>query len=93
MDDQGAERIFSVFWTKQRKIICSVGLTLLAAVLLLWSGTPWSALAALSMAVSAVFNYAPYLREISAGMRVILLTVALSVAAALIRPVKEEEAA
>ena len=47
----------------------------------------------ISMAVSAVFCYAPYLREISAGMRVILLTVALSVAAALIRPVKEEEAA
>ena len=47
----------------------------------------------ISMAVSAVFSYAPYLKEISAGMRVILLTVALSVAAALIRPVKEEEAA
>ena len=46
-----------------------------------------------SMAVSAVFCYTPYLKEISAGMRVILLTVALSVAAALIRPVKEEDAA
>ena len=47
---------------------------------------------AASMLVSAVFCYAPYLREISAGMRVIILTVVLSVAAALIRPVKEEAA-
>lgn len=45
----------------------------------------------ISMAVSAVFCYAPYLRDISAGMRVIILTVALSVAAALIRPIKDKE--
>ncbi len=43
-----------MFWTKKRKITCSVGLTLLAAVLSLRSGTSWSALAAVSMAVSAV---------------------------------------
>ncbi len=46
----------------------------------------------LSMAISAVFSFAPYLREISAGMRVIILTVGISAAAALIRPVKEDAA-
>ena len=50
----GRKDFGSVFWTKQRKKICSVGLAFLAAALALWSGTPWSAAAALAMAVSAV---------------------------------------
>jgi len=44
----------------------------------------------LSMAISAGFSFAPYLKDISAGMRVIILTVAISAAAAVLRPVKEE---
>jgi len=43
-----------VFWSKQRKKTCSVGLAFLAGAFSLLSGTPWSALAALAMAVSAV---------------------------------------
>ncbi len=44
----------SVFWTKRKKRICSVGLAFLAAAFSIWSGTPWSAAAALAMAASAV---------------------------------------
>ena len=42
------------------------------------------------MALSALFTFAPLLREIDSGIRIILLTVALAAGAALIRPVKEE---
>ena len=44
-----------------------------------------------SMAASFAFARLPYLRDISSGMRVILLTVALSLSAALLFPVKEDE--
>lgn len=43
----------------------------------------------ISMAASTVFTYAPYLKEISSGMRVIVLTVLISAAAAWLRPIRE----
>ena len=43
-----------------------------------------------SMAASVIFTFAPYLREISSGTRVIILTVALAALAAWLRPVEEE---
>ena len=45
----------------------------------------------LSMATSFAFARLPYLCNISSGMRVILLTVVLSLGAALLFPVKEDE--
>ena len=48
----------------------------------------WVILAA--MAASALFAFAPYLKDISSGTRVIILTVAIAAAAAKLRPVKEE---
>ena len=45
----------------------------------------------LSMAASFAFARLPYLCNISSGMRVILLTVVLSLGAALLFPVKEDE--
>ena len=52
--------------------------------------------ALLSMAVSAVFTFAPYLREISSGFRIILVTVLVAGGAAWLfpiedKPVKEED--
>ena len=43
-----------------------------------------------SMAASVIFTFVPYLREISSGTRVIILTVALAALAAWLRPVEEE---
>ena len=43
-----------------------------------------------SMALSSLFTYAPLLREMSGGIRVIVLTVLLAAGAALLAPVKEE---
>lgn len=43
-----------------------------------------------AMAVSLVFSVTPLLNTISSGMRVIILTVAISAAAAVLAPVKEE---
>jgi 4-azaleucine resistance transporter AzlC len=48
-------------------------------------------LVALSMAASWLFTEAPYLRRISPGFRVIILTVLLAGAAAWIRPVDDED--
>ena len=45
----------------------------------------------LAMAASCAFAYLPLFAGISAGMRVIILTVALSAGAAILFPVKEEE--
>ncbi len=45
-----------------------------------------------AMALSALFTYAPLLREISAGIRIIILTVAVAAGAAALFPVKEEAA-
>ena len=50
-------------------------------------------LVALSMASSLAFTYAPVLRNISSGFRVIILTLAGAGAAALIRPVDENNPA
>ena len=52
--------------------------------------------ALLSMAVSALFTFAPYLREISSGFRIILVTVLVAGGAAWLfpiedKPVKEED--
>lgn len=44
-----------------------------------------------AMAASVIFTFAPLLRDISSGTRVIILTVAIAAIAALVRPVKEEE--
>ena len=44
----------------------------------------------LSMAAGALFYWAPLLRDISAGFRVIILTILIAGGAALIRPVGEE---
>ncbi|MBP5609641.1 MAG: AzlC family ABC transporter permease [Lachnospiraceae bacterium] len=45
----------------------------------------------MAMAFSAVCTYAPVVKDISAGSRIIILTVVLSLAAALIWPVEERE--
>ena len=44
-----------------------------------------------AMASSAAFAFLPYLKEISPGTRVILLTVVIAAAAAKLRPIGEEE--
>ncbi len=44
-----------------------------------------------AMGASVFFTFAPLLRDISSGTRVIILTVAIAAIAALARPVKEEE--
>lgn len=44
-----------------------------------------------SMLLSALFKYAPYLEKISSGMRIIILTVAISTVAALLFPIEEKE--
>ena len=43
-----------------------------------------------AMAASTVFTFAPLLRDISGGIRVIILTVAVAAVAAWAAPVKEE---
>ena len=45
-----------------------------------------------AMAASVAFTFAPLLRDISSGTRVIILTVAIAALAAWLRPVKEEDA-
>lgn len=45
----------------------------------------------ISFALSALFEYAPYIRELSSGIRIIILTVLISLGAAIICPIKEEE--
>ena len=45
----------------------------------------------IAMAASLIFAATPFLNSISSGMRVIILTVLISAAAALLAPVKEEE--
>lgn len=45
----------------------------------------------ISMIASFIFAYLPYLSRISSGMRVIILTVAISLICAVLFPVKEEE--
>lgn len=45
-----------------------------------------------AMALSALFTFAPLLREISSGFRIILITVAVSAAAAFFFPVEEKGA-
>ena len=49
------------------------------------------ALIVLSMAASALFTVLPLIKDLSAGVRTILLTVVISVAAALLCPVRDEE--
>lgn len=49
------------------------------------------ALVLISFAASAAFEYLPYVKELSGGLRVIILTVVISLGAALLFPVKEEE--
>ena len=44
----------------------------------------------ISMALSLAFAKLPYLSDISSGIRVIILTVAISLAAAVLFPVKED---
>ncbi len=44
-----------------------------------------------AMLLSTLFTYAPYLREISPGMRTIILTVAISFAAAVFFPIADPE--
>lgn len=46
----------------------------------------------LAMAVSLIFAVTPVLRDISSGMRVIILTVSIAAAAAWLAPIKEEAA-
>ena len=48
-------------------------------------------LVAVSFVLSYAFEKLPYVREISSGIRVIILTVAISLTAALIFPIKEDE--
>lgn len=50
-----------------------------------------AALVLLSMTISLIFTRLPLLSEISEGIRVIVITVVLSLAAALLFPVEEEE--
>lgn len=51
-----------------------------------------AAVAVVSMAVSAVFSLAPYLREISSGFRIILVTVLVAGAAAWLAPLEDKPA-
>ena len=51
-----------------------------------------AALVAISFAASYAFEKIPYIRDISSGIRIIILTVVISLAAALIFPVKEDRA-
>ena len=48
--------------------------------------------ALIAVGMSALFTYAPVIRDISSGSRIIIITVAVSVLAALLFPVKGEEA-
>ena len=50
-----------------------------------------AAVALSAMALSAVFTFAPVLSQISSGFRIILITVAVSAAAAVLRPVPGEK--
>jgi predicted branched-subunit amino acid permease len=43
-----------------------------------------------SFALSAAFEYLPYISALSSGLRVIILTVVISLGAALLFPIKEE---
>ena len=45
-----------------------------------------------AMAMSCVFTYAPYLKMISAGFRIIIVTVVVAAVAAIVAPVREEKA-
>ena len=47
---------------------------------------------AISMIISCIFSYAPVISSISSGTRIIILTVIISLAAAILFPVKEENA-
>lgn len=51
-----------------------------------------AAVVILSMAMSCVFTYAPYLKMISAGFRIIIVTVVVAAVAAIVAPVREEKA-
>ncbi len=44
-----------------------------------------------AMSLSTIFTYAPYLRAISSGFRIIIITVLVAAIAAIYAPVKEEE--
>ena len=46
---------------------------------------------AISMIISCIFSYAPIVSSISSGTRIIILTVVISLAAAVLFPVKENE--
>ena len=43
-----------------------------------------------AMLASTLFTYAPYLKMISSGFRIIIVTVAVAAVAAIVAPVKEE---
>ena len=45
-----------------------------------------------AMAMSCLFTYAPYLKMISAGFRIIIVTVVVAAIAAIVAPVREEKA-
>ena len=47
---------------------------------------------AISMIISCIFSYAPVISSISSGTRIIILTVIISLVAAILFPVKEENA-
>lgn len=51
-----------------------------------------AALVAISFALSAAFTYLPYINRLSEGIRTIILTVAISLVAAIIFPIKDERA-
>ena len=48
-----------------------------------------AALVAISFALSYAFEKIPYVRDISSGIRIIILTVIISLAAAIFFPIKE----
>ena len=48
-----------------------------------------AALVAVSFAASLAFEYLPFIRELSSGIRIIILTVVISLVAALLFPIKE----
>jgi predicted branched-subunit amino acid permease len=51
-----------------------------------------AAVVLVSMVSSAAFTFLPYLAGISAGTRIIILTMVIAAVAAIIKPIKEEEA-
>ena len=50
-----------------------------------------AALVLISFTLSAAFEFLPYVKQLSSGIRIIILTIVISLGAAILFPIKEEE--